>query len=152
MTLYSLTLFVHVTAVLGLCAALSFELLSLVRLRRVATVTEAHRWIEPVPGLPLVAMGSLLVILFSGVYPAMRMSAFGLGWPQATVGALLLIAPPGALTGRRMRAIRLACVDAKTIHPDLLRQLQDPFLKISLGIRLAAFLGIVRLLAAKPAL
>jgi hypothetical protein len=116
-------LFVPVTAVLGLCAALSFEVLSLFHLRRASTLTEARRWIEPVPGLPLLAMGSLLVVFLSGIYLAMRMSAFGLAWPRVTVGALLLIAPLGALTGRRMRTIRQACPDVSVISPDLLRRL-----------------------------
>jgi len=152
MTFYSLVLFVHVTAVLGLCATLSFEVLSLFHLRRVSALTEARRWIEQVPGLPLVAMGSVLVVFFSGAYLAMRMSAFGLAWPRVTVGALLLIAPLGTLSGRRMRAIRRACTDARVINPELLSRLQDPFLKISLGIRIAVFLGIVLLMAAKPEL
>ena len=152
MTLYSLVLFVHVTAALGLSVALSFEVLSLFYLRRVSTLTEARRWIEPVPGLPLVAIGSLLVVFFSGVYLALRMSAFGSAWPKVTVGALLLIAPLGALTGRRMRAIRRACANAKAINSELLSRLQDPFLKISLGIRIAIFLGVVLLMAAKPEL
>ena len=56
MTLYLLVLFVHVIAVLGLSAALSFESLSLFQLRRVSNTTEVRRWIEPVPGLPWVAM------------------------------------------------------------------------------------------------
>ena len=152
MTFYSLVLFAHVTAVLSLFATLSFEVLSLFHLRHVSTLTEARRWMEPVPGLPLVALVSLLVILFSGIYLAMRMSAFGLAWPKVTVGALLLIAPFGALTGRRMRAIRRACADTTTINSELLNRFQDPFLKISLSIRIAAFLGIVLLMAAKPGL
>ena len=65
MTFYSVVLFVHVTAVLGLCAALSFEVLSLFHLRRASTLTEVRRWTELVPGLFLVAAGSLLVIFFS---------------------------------------------------------------------------------------
>jgi hypothetical protein len=103
MTFYSLVLFVHVTAVLGLSAALSIEALSLFHLRRASTLTDASRWIEPVPRLPFVTGGSALVIFFSGVYLAIRMSAFDAGWPKVTVGALLLIAPLGALTGRRTR-------------------------------------------------
>jgi hypothetical protein len=149
MTLYSVVLF---TAALGLFAALSFEALSLFHLRRVSTLTEARRWIEPVPGLPFVVMGSALAVFFTGAYLAMRMSAFGLAWPKVTVGALLLIAPFGALTGRRMGAIRRACADAKAINSELLHWLQDPFLKISLGIRIAVFLGIVLLMAAQPEL
>ena len=151
MTFYSLVLFVHVTAVLGLSAALSFEVLSLFHLRRACTMNDASRWIEPIPRLPLVTGGSSLVIFFSGVYLAIRMSAFDVAWPKVTVGALLLIAPLAALTGRRMRAIRRACA-ANAINSALLSRLQDPFLKISLGIRIGIFLGIVLLMAAKPGL
>jgi len=152
MTLYSLVLFLHVTAVLSLFAALSFEVLSLFHLRGAPSLSETRRWIEPVPGLPLVAVGLLLVVFFSGVYLAMRMSALDLAWPKVAVGALLLITLFGALTGRRMRAIRRACADAKAINSQLFSRLQDPFLKISLGIRIAVFLGIVLLMATKPEL
>jgi hypothetical protein len=153
MTLYSLVLFVHVTAVLVLFAALSFEGVSLFHLRRASTLTEVHLWIEPVPSLPLVTIGSLLVVFFAGVYLAMRMSAFDQAWPRVTVAALLLlISPLGAMTGRRMRAIRRACAGAKAINSELLGRLQDPFLKISLSIRIAVILGIVLLMAAKPGL
>jgi hypothetical protein len=152
MTLYSLILFVHVTAVLSMFAALGIEALSLFHLRRVATLTEARRWIEPVPHLPLVAMGSLLFIFFSGIYLAMQMAVLDSAWPRVTVGAILLIGPLGALAGKRMRGIRLACTEANAINSDLIRRLQDPFLKISLGIRIAVFLGIVLLMSAKPEL
>ncbi|HMJ23518.1 MAG TPA: hypothetical protein VK513_16495, partial [Terriglobales bacterium] len=147
MTVYSLVLFVHITAVLSLFAALSFEAWSLFHLRRAPTLAEARRWIEPVPDLPLAVMGSLLVVFFSGVYLAVRMSAFDLAWPKATVGALLLIAPLGALTGWRMRAIRRACVETKAINSELTSRLQDPFLKVSLSIRLSLLLGILLLMS-----
>ena len=51
-----------------------------------------------------------------------------------------------------MRAIRRACADAKAINSQLLSRLQDPFLKISLGIRIAVFFAILLLMAAKPEL
>src|SRR6266568_6329392 len=124
MTLYLLVLFVHVIAVLGLCVVLSFEALSLFHLRRVSTTTEVRRWLEPVPGLPWVAMGSMMVIFFSGIYLAAQISAWSMAWPKVTVGGLLLIAPLGAVTGRRMRAIRRACSDAKAINSELLSRLQ----------------------------
>lgn len=152
MTLYSMVLFVHVAAALTLFAALSFELLSLFRLRRVASLTEVRQWIEPVPRLPWMTGGSGLVIFISGVYLFMRMQAFELAWPKVATVALLLIAPLGALTGRRMRAMGHACMHAEAINSQLLRQLRDPLLKISLGIRLALFLGIVLVMVAKPEL
>ncbi len=100
----------------------------------------------------MVTIGSLLelVVFFSGVYLAMRMAAFGSAWPKVAVGGLLIIAPLGALTGRRMRAIRRACADAKAINSDLLGRLEDSFLKVSLGVRIAVFLGIVLLMSTKP--
>lgn len=150
MTLYSIVLFLHVATVLGLFANLSFEVLALFHLRRASDLGDVRRWIDPVPGIPLMAIGSIFVVLFSGIYLAMRMSAFGLAWPKVALVALLLIASFGGLTGKRMRAIRRSSGEASTMKSELLRGLQDPFLKISLGIRIAVFFGIVLLMAAKP--
>jgi hypothetical protein len=81
------------------------------------------------------------------------MSAFEMAWPKVAILALLLIAPFGALTGKRMRAIRHSSAEAlKMMKSELPRRLQDPFLKVSLGIRIAVFFGIVLLMAAKPEL
>ena len=88
MTLYSIILFVHVAAVPGLFASLSFELLALFHLRRASDLGDVHRWIDPVPGIPLFAIGSIFVVLFSGIYLAVRMSAFALAWPKVAIVAL----------------------------------------------------------------
>jgi len=152
MTFYSVVLFIHVTAVLILFATLSFEVLSLFYLRRASSVTEVRQWIEMIPSLPLAALGSILLIFCSGMYLAMRMSAFSLAWPRITIGALLLMAPFGAVSGRRMRAVRKSFAGSMTNYAELLRRLQSRFLKISLGIRVMVFLGIVLLMAAKPGL
>jgi hypothetical protein len=152
MTLYSFVLFVHVVAVLALSATLSFEALSLFRLRRASSLSEARRWIEPLPGLRWIAISSLVFILVSGIYLAMQMSAFGMAWPKVTIAALFLIGPFGAASGRRMRAIRSASAPGAAVASELLSRLRDPFLKISLDIRIGVFLGIVLLMAAKPQL
>jgi len=152
MTLYSLVLFVHVVAVLALSATLSFEALSLFRLRLASSLSEAQRWMEPVPGLRWIAISSLVFILGSGIYLATQMSAFGMAWPNVTIAALFLIGPFGAASGRRMRAIRSANGTGPAITSELLSRSRDPFLKISLGIRIGVFLGIVLLMAAKPQL
>lgn len=152
MTFYAVVLFLHLTSVLSLFAALCIEVLSLFRLRRASTSAEIRSWTEPIPRLPLISMASVLVVFFSGVYLAMRMSAFSSAWIRATLGAILIIAPLGAVTGRRAGAIRKACIDMKSISSEQLLRLRDPFLKVSLGIRIAVFLGIVLLMAAKPGL
>jgi hypothetical protein len=51
-----------------------------------------------------------------------------------------------------MRVIRRNSAESSTMKPELLRRVQDPFLKISLGIRIAVFFGIVLLMTAKPEL
>jgi hypothetical protein len=152
MMLCSIVLVVHVTAVLVLCAALSIELLSLFHLRRASTSAEALSWIDPVPRLPLFAVGSLPVILSSGVYLVIQESASGKAWPKVAASTLLLMAPLGAMTARRMRAIRKAYGAKSVISSELLGLLRDPFLKLSLGIRVAVFLGIFLLVSAKPGL
>jgi len=82
----------------------------------------------------------------------MKMSGFGLAWPKVAVGSLLLIAALAALTGRHTRAVRRACADARAIDSKLFSRLRDPLLKISLGMRIAVFLGIVLVMSAKPEL
>jgi hypothetical protein len=152
MSLYPTVLFLHITAVLALFACMGFELLSLFRLRRAATVAEARTWIDPVPRLSLWTGGSALVTFISGIYLAQRVSAFGQAWIDLTIVALLLIAPLGALTGKRMRTIRQALTNASTLEHDLIRRLNDSLLKTSLSFRICLFLGIVLLMAAKPEL
>src|SRR5438045_3159198 len=98
MTFYSLVLFVHVTAVLALFAVLTLEGLSLFHLTRAANLVEVRLWIDPVPGLPLVATGSLLVVFFSGIWLTLRISAFDAAWPKVTIAALLVVAPIAAIT------------------------------------------------------
>ena len=69
-----------------------------------------------------------------------------------TVAALFFVAPLAAIAGRRMRSIRRTCATATAINSELRGRLQDPVLKLSLGIRIAVVLGIVLLMGAKPEL
>jgi hypothetical protein len=152
MSLYGFVLFLHVAAVLGLFVCLGFEALSLFRLRRASTLAECRLWIDQLPRLPLRTGVSALVGVGSGIYLAMRMSAFGQAWIDLSIVALLFIAPLGKLTSKRMRAIRHALANASTMEPQLSSRLDDAWLKISLSVRMFIFLGIVLLMTAKPQL
>ena len=152
MSLYGFVLFLHVAAVLGLFVCLGFEALSLSRLRRASTLAEGRLWIDPLPRLPLWTGVSALVVFGSGIYLALRMSAFGQAWIDLSIVALMLIAPLGKLTSKRMRAIRHALANASTMEPQLFSRLDDAWLKISLSVRMFIFLGIVLLMTAKPEL
>jgi hypothetical protein len=152
MTLYSFVLFAHITGVLAMFACLSLEVLSLSRLRRASTLSEIQLWIEPVPRLSRIALGSLLIILLTGVFLAIQMSGFGLAWLRVTVAAFLLMAPLGAASGRRIRNVQRLSANSKMMQSEILDLLRHPFLKVSLAMRIAVFLGIVLLMTAKPGL
>jgi hypothetical protein len=152
MTLYSVLLFLHVVSAMGAFAALSLEAVALVPLRRATTANEARPWIEFLPGLPALAIGSLVLLLLSGIFMTAQMAGWTLAWPSVAMGALILIGPLGAVTGRRMRAIRVACTANHPIDGGLVGKLRDPFLKFSMNIRIALVLGIVLLMTAKPKL
>ena len=152
MTFYSAVLFVHVVSALGVFAALSLEAVGLVHLRRATTASEARLWIEFAPGLRALAIGSLVFLLISGIFMTAQMGGWTLAWPRVALGALILVAPLGAVTGSRMRAIRAACAANKPNESDLQGKLRDPFLKFSMNHRIPLGLGIVLLMTAKPEL
>jgi hypothetical protein len=152
MTLYSVVLFVHVVSALGIFAALSLEAVSLLHLRRSTTSGDARVWIELAPALPVLGIGSFVFMLLSGIFMTTQSSEWTLAWPRVALGALILIAPLGAVTGRRMRVIRADCAVNKPNESDLVAKLRDPFLKFSMNIRIALVLGIVLLMTAKPEL
>jgi hypothetical protein len=150
MPFHSIILVTHVIAVFVLCGALSIETLCLVRLRNASTHIEAATWITPVSRLSLFALVAVLTILFTGVQLVMR-TAIAQWWPKLAAAALLLMGPLGAVTGRRIRAIRKA-IEMKDSDSDLMDKLRDPFLKVSLGVRISMFFGIFLLVSAKPGL
>lgn len=152
MSFYALVLFMHVCAVLVLCAALTIEVLSLMHLRGASTLSEASPWINPAPKLPFLAGGAVLIILVSGIYLVLPVVPSGQAWPKVAVVALLLMAPLGAITGKRMRAIQKAYEVEKRTNSELLDRLRDPALKVSLSIRIAVFFAIFTLVSIKPGL
>jgi hypothetical protein len=152
MTLYSLVLFLHVGAALALAAALSIDALIMVQLRRAATPSAAHPWLNLWAAVPRVAGSSGLVLLLSGGYLTDRMSAWSLAWPTVALAALILIGILGAITGKRMSALRRICAIEKTNESECVSRLQDPILKVSLSLRIVLLFAAVLLMNTKPGL
>jgi hypothetical protein len=152
MTLYSIVLFCHIAATLLVAAALFTESISLNRLRRSSSCGEVRLWSDLVPRFSLIMIGSLVVLLLSGAYMTEQIAAWSLAWPRMAVLALVLIAPFGAVTGKRMRAIRRDSAKERVSWGEMSRRVRDPFLKASLCIRAALFLAIVFLMTIRPGL
>lgn len=152
MTLYTAVLYIHVVSALGIFAVLSFEAATLRRLRSSTDSRDARIWLGYSPDLTAWTLTAFIFMLFSGIYLTSGMSGWGLAWPRVAIGSLFLIAPLGGIANRKMRAIKLVC---GTDHPDdsaVLAKLRDPFLRLSINLRIALVLGIVLLMAAKPGL
>lgn len=152
MVSHSIVLIIHITGVFVLCSVLSIEALCLRRLRRASTFNDAHPWIEPVPRLRTFAIGSVLLIQSTGIDLVHRTSSLGKGWAMVAMGCFpILMAPFGNMTARRMRIIRETFRSRGVSDGEALQMLRAPFLKISLAIRIAAFLGVFVLVTVKPA-
>jgi hypothetical protein len=93
-----------------------------------------------------------LFTLLTGVFLTIQMSGFGFAWLKVTVAAFLLMAPLGVASGRRIRNVQRLSANDKMTQSEILDLLRQSFLKISLTIRIAVFLGIVLLMTAKPGL
>jgi len=75
------------------------------------------------------------------------MSAWTLAWPKVALAVLILIGVLGAVTSRRIRALRRASDES-----EVFRRREDPILKISLSVRIALMFAAVLLMNAKPQL
>ena len=147
---FSIVLIVHVFAVLAMTAVLAVESVSLVHLRGASSGAEALPWINPIPRLSLVAGSSILVILFTGGYQVMQEAASKQVWGHVAGAAVLLMMPIGAITGKKMRAIRGRFYPEMANGGESMEGLRDPFLKMSLCIRITVFVAIFLLVSTKP--
>lgn len=152
MTLFSGIVFLHVVSALGIFAALSLEILVLYHLRRASSGQEARASLDLVPGSSPFFAASGVIALLTGVYLTLQTSAWPQPWLKIAMVALALMVPLGAVSGRKMRAIRrLAALEGRD-DSELARRLQDGVLTISVNCRMALVLGIVLLMTAKPEL
>ncbi|HWR16838.1 MAG TPA: hypothetical protein VN577_18570 [Terriglobales bacterium] len=147
---FTMVLIVHVLAVLVMTAVLAAEAVALVHMRGATSLAEAVPWINPVPRLGLFAVSSIFLILFSGGYLVMQQAESQQAWGRVAAVAVLLMMCLGALTGKRMRAIRRGFYPGMEKSGERMTRLRGPFLKVSLCVRITVFLAIFLLVSTKP--
>lgn len=150
MTFFSFVLFLHVVAALSIFAVLAVDVVVLNRLRQASTFQDALPWIDVSPGSLAFLIGSPPVLFASGGYMAHELAAWNFAWPKVAVVSLAFVAVLGAIAGRRMRAIRQSFSAGDLSGSEVLRRFRDPFLHISLSVRVALVLGIAYLMTATP--
>ena len=150
MTLYSVTLFLHIVGALGLFAALGLEWTSLRQLRRAASAEQVREWLNALGLVRRLGPASLAVSFLSGLY--LVATAWGLvAWIAVALGAMLLLPPLGAFNRLRLAAIgRAVATETGPLSASVRQRLRDPLLWTSIQTRAALVLGIVFLMTVKP--
>jgi len=149
-SVYSISLFLHIVGALGLFAVLGLEWAGLYHLHRTTRAGQVREWTRLLAA-PRVAGPAALIILVTGIH----LSATRWGpqrWIVVGLGGMVVIAVLSAAVGdRRAGAIARALpAEDGPIPASLRRQLHDPVLTLALRVRTALFLGIVFLMSAKP--
>jgi hypothetical protein len=150
-SLYPISLFLHIVGALTLFAALGLEWAGLYNLRRATETGQVREWLRLLGAPRFLGGPAALAILATGIY--LTATRWGpQGWIIVSLVGMVLIAVLGAaLSGRRIGAIARALpAEQGSISPAFARQLRDPGLTLSLRLRTALFLGIVYLMSTRP--
>ncbi len=151
MSVYSISLFLHIVGSLALFAALGLEWAGLYNLQRATEAGRVREWLRLLGAPRFLGGPAALVILATGIY--MSATRWGpQGWIIVGLAGMALIAVlGGALSGRRVGAIARALqAENGPISAAFGRRLHDPGLILSLRLRTAIFLGIVFLMSTRP--
>jgi len=150
MSLYSISLFLHVVGALGLFAVFCLEWAGLYHLRRAADGGQVRQWVGLAAAARVAGGPTALLILVTGIH--MSATRRGpQGWIVVGLAGMVVIAVLSlAVSGRRAAAIARAPAESGPISITLRRQLDDPVLALSLYLRTALFLGIVFLMSTRP--
>ena len=147
MSIYSIALFIHIVAAVGLFVTLALEWTGQRQLQRAITLEQARMWLPVVAGSRRIGIPSMIIVILSGFSMA-RAAWRHLAWTEVTVGTLVAIIALGAIITRpRLAAIARALAAESAGAASLLR---DPMLTLSLQTRAAMTLGIVFLMTVKP--
>jgi hypothetical protein len=150
MNLYTAVLFIHAVAVLVLTAALTLEAWILLQLRRSLHPSDAQPWIGTMQPVAIAAITSLIVIYVTGAYLTESLHSWAFAWPRLAVLEIVLFALLGAMTGRRMRAIRRHSTSKQMNSSEWTALTSSLFPKVSLSTRIWIVMGTILLTAAKP--
>lgn len=151
MSVYSISLFLHIVGALALFAVLGLEWAALRHLRRATEVAQVREWVRLLAAPRFLGGPAALIILATGIH--MTATRWGAqGWIVVGLAGMVLIAVLGAvLGGRRIGSIARALpAEAGMISQALRQRLHDPVLTLSLRLRIALFIGIVFIMSTQP--
>ena len=151
MTVYSITLFVHLLSALALFIGFGLEWTASALLRRSTNAEQARAWLRVYRVSPPVSGPALLLLLISGGYLAKLIGVMKQGWIPATFIAIAVAVLVGiVINGPRLGKIRKALpAGNEELSPELRSRLKDRLLATAVRLRISIAAGIVFLMATK---
>ncbi|HEX8996115.1 MAG TPA: hypothetical protein VF812_08795 [Ktedonobacterales bacterium] len=159
-SIYNLALFAHIVGVLGLFIGMGAQWMSLLRLRRARTLSQAREWSGLIRTVTRGGPVSGALLLAAGVYMTLTAWGFTTPWIDVSLGGMALMMALGmGIVGRRLGAIQRAAqatlpdgAASGAIPPALKRQIDEPLLWIATQLAGGVALGVVFLMTYKPGL
>lgn len=155
MSLYALALFVHLVGIIGIFAGLATWLFGAVVLVRADRVEQVRVVAVAMAVVGNLVVASIVVLAAGGFYMALTTVGVGAAWLDVATIAFVLLAPIGAfvIDPRVKEIVQLAQQEPDgPLSVKLARRSHSGFLLISLMVYVVYLLGIVFLMAIKPAL
>ena len=148
MAAFSIILFVHVVATLGLVGAISLEAMAVRQLGRTSQDADLDAWLDPLSRVRLTASICLLPLFLSSGYLTDRLSMWTLAWPKIAVLVVVAFGALAGISGRRLGRIQKG-VTASSLEKSK-ADAAVPFLTLSLSVRIGLVLAAVFLMVVKP--
>lgn len=150
MELYSIVLFVHVMAAIGLFVGLAVEGFISVRVVRAADLGQMKFFLCMFDRLRWIFIPAFAGILLGGLYLAFPYGRGTFWIPAALIATLAIMTIGGLLTGRRMARLKKSVGGAAVPLGDVSARALGRGLALSYGLRVGLALGIVFLMTVKP--
>jgi hypothetical protein len=150
-SVYTLSVFLHIVGALGLFASLGLEQASVLNLRRASTTAQVREWVSLLGALRRIEGPAAFLIVTTGFYLVATRWGHHAWIGLGLLGLVLMAVLGAAVSGRRATAIRSAVPDQDGPIPVALRtRLDDRVLQVSASLRAALAVGIVFNMSVKP--
>jgi hypothetical protein len=155
MSLYTVMLFVHVSAAVCLFVGMGIWVVGMVAIARAARVEQVRTIADLMLMVRLVVPASALLVIVAGGTMTRIAWGFQTGWIAVTLGSLVIIGPIGTwVVGPKVRVLAALAhtLPDGPLPSSLAEHTHDRLLRLTLHMMTAMLFGIVFLMTTKPAL
>ena len=154
MTLYTLALFIHISALLAAIAASALNHFAEGRMLAARTVGDLRQWGALAAKAGKVFPLALLTLVATGSYMVTTAWAWNDGWIDVAIGGVVTLFVSGEFLGRRGKALgmRLGGDPSQPVSAELTALVRDPLMRSVSYATTSLAIGIVFVMVNKPGL